>query len=843
MFNHCRNLTYLNLKSFDTSKVKYMNKMFYSCSSLISLELNNFDTSEVKDMSKMFRECKNLKYIYNTTFVVPNVISMDSMFYECISLILFEVNFFNSSNLVSISFMFYKCSSLTSLDLYNFDISNVERMNGVFVFCENLMYINVQSLNTSKVKDMNDLFNRCYSITSLDLNGFNTSNVESMNFMFSGCTSLAYLNLKSFETSKVKYMNNMFQSCTSLISLDLNNFDVSKVISMNSFFANCNNLKYFNINIFNAKKLTNMGSMFYKCSSLISISTSFFTTSVLSQMSSMFYNCSSLISLDLFNINTSNVENMNSMFHGCTNLRYININSFSTSKVTDMGLMFYDCHSLTCLDLHNFNTSEVTSMNKMFYGCSSLISLNIDNFSLSKANNIINMFHGCRPLISLNLFKLNTHLSSQNMFSNCNPKLIYCIDDSKSYSYLTQLHGYNNCSDICFTYPGHKFIIQKNKCIDKCENDDIYKYEYNNICYSYCPNETYINYQTKECLEYIPEGYHLKIHDNKTIYKCDNKCYNCSFESMLSNLCTSCNGKNNYYPVESQNSSFIECLNSNNSDGFYLDNKTYTYKECFPSCKKCHTLGDINVHNCIECKNNYTFINNSNCFEICRYYYFFNSLNEYKCTSKKECPSDFNKLIKDKNQCIDNCTKDEKYKYEYKNVCYEYVIEDTVIPSYSELIDNKNRENLTQYNISDILYKIINNRDKHNNNDLLLKLKEVFINGKLNPPIINIIEDDEEDIKILDNGINYQFTSTFNQNKNDNYKIKYYYTPSYDQNSINYNKTNSKILLGQCEFILRNYYKISEKIPLYIYIVDIYVEGYLIPIVEYEVYDLKQENN
>ena len=36
-------------------------------------------------------------------------------------------------------------------------------------------------------------------------------------------------------------------------------------------------------------------------------------------------------------------------------------------------------------------------------------------------------------------------------------------------------------------------IREKKKCIDTCENDDIYKYEYNNTCYKECPNNTIAN--------------------------------------------------------------------------------------------------------------------------------------------------------------------------------------------------------------------------------------------------------------------------------------------------------------------------------------------------------------
>ena len=49
-----------------------------------------------------------------------------------------------------------------------------------------------------------------------------------------------------------------------------------------------------------------------------------------------------------------------------------------------------------------------------------------------------------------------------------------------------------------------------------------------------------------------------------------------------------------------------------------------------------------------------------------------NSIIIYKCTENQNCPEKYNKIIKQKNKCIDECTKDDIYKYEYNYACYEY---------------------------------------------------------------------------------------------------------------------------------------------------------------------------
>ena len=38
---------------------------------------------------------------------------------------------------------------------------------------------------------------------------------------------------------------------------------------------------------------------------------------------------------------------------------------------------------------------------------------------------------------------------------------------------------------------------------------------------------------------------------------------------------------------------------------------------------------------------------------------------------KKECSGNYNKLILEKSKCVKKCAQDNKYKFEFKNRCYE----------------------------------------------------------------------------------------------------------------------------------------------------------------------------
>ena len=96
------------------------------------------------------------------------------------------------------------------------------------------------------------------------------------------------------------------------------------------------------------------------------------------------------------------------------------------------------------------------------------------------------------------------------------------------------------------------------------------------------------------------------------------------------------------------------------------------YKPCYPSCKTCNSSGDEINHNCIECNDNYIFELNyshsKNCYNS-SYYYNIDTISTQllQFTSTYECPKYYNTLIPDKKECIDNCTKDNYYKYEFNN--------------------------------------------------------------------------------------------------------------------------------------------------------------------------------
>ena len=465
MFYGCHNLKNLNLSNFDTSEVELMDAMFYNLISLENLDINSFSTSKVTNMSFMFQNCNKLKSLDLSHFDTKNVISMiqmfalctsldfldisnfdtskvttmRSMFYDCENLEVLNLSNFNTPNLANMAYIFSKCKALKYLNISNFDTSQVTDMYASFSFCESLKKLDLSNFNTPKVINMSSMFYECFSMSSLDVSNFNTENVKLMSQMFYNCRSLPSLDLSSFHTPKAEIMNFMFFNCCSMKTLNVSNFDTTQVTDMEKMFCLCKSLDYLDLSSFYTPKVKNMNYMFFNCESMKNLNVSNFDTTQVTIMDQMFCYCKSLNYLDLSSFYTPNVVNMNNMFYSCEKLASLNISNFNTTLITNMAQMFYNCKSLIYLDLSSFNTSNVKTMGLMFYDCQSLKSLDISNFDTSNVVYMNYMFWHCLSLASLNLdydnsnennlvessrinrakFRTNLVINMDSMLANC----------------------------------------------------------------------------------------------------------------------------------------------------------------------------------------------------------------------------------------------------------------------------------------------------------------------------------------------------------------------------------------------------------------------------------------
>jgi hypothetical protein len=233
-----------------------------------------------------------------------------------------------------------------------------------------------------------------------------------------------------------------------------------------------------------------------------------------------------------------------------------------------------------------------------------------------------------------------------------------------------------------------------------------------------------------------------------------------------------------------------------------------------------------------------------NCYKNCSHYHYYDiNLNKSYCTEYDHCPEIYKKLILDKSECIDNCSRDAIYIYEYENKCYNESPFGKINNSYNNFYDNlltyefstnsqsnsintntaqiTNKPDFNNYSEkfsysqsntikkTDIIYYKYNNT---NETELDSNFIEKFIKG------IDIEKIDQGNIKILEKGdLSIILTST---------KIQ----------KIDENTNNITIDLKECEYILKDFYNISYNSPLYILKYIFEEKGMKIPKVEYEIY-------
>ena len=420
-------------------------KLNYESEIILTIKGNNTQpilNKKTIELSDLYVKYHNYTFNETPSEILVNGNKINIIDFYVYNLTLDENNItikFNKT-LENCNVMFAGLTNITKIYFKKFDFSGTN-MIGMFYECKNLISLDLSNFKISSATTLNHMFRNCYKLKTLDLSNLNTSSVTSMHCLFNGCTNLISLNLSNFDTSSVTDMEYMFSSCFKLSSLDLRNFNTSKA--------------------------TSLAYMFNRCYNLTSLDLSNFDTSSVTRMHYLFRYCRTLTSLDLSNFNTSSVMTMNLMFSNSSNLITLNLSNFDTSSVTGMLSMFEGCNSLISLDLRNINTSNVKRMDSMFKNCNNLIFLDLSKFNTSsvKKKNYMNY-----------------------IFDGFNTNFIYCISNYTPNNLISKLNSYNftnNCSDVCFD-EYKKIIYDIKKCVFNCT--DNYKLEYNNICYSSCPD-------------------------------------------------------------------------------------------------------------------------------------------------------------------------------------------------------------------------------------------------------------------------------------------------------------------------------------------------------------------
>ena len=271
--------------------------------------------------------------------------------------------------------------------------------------------------------------------------------------------------------------------------------------------------------------------------------------------------------------------------------------------------------------------------------------------------------------------------------------------------------------------------------------------------------------------------------------------------------------------------------------------------------------GDDIINNCINCNSEYPFgiskNNYLNCYKNCTYYYYFDKFGNYTCTETDLCPEEYNKLIIDKRECINNCELDNEYKYEFINKCYSKCPKEL-----KESINNK------YYCVCDEEkpFVIIETEECVEYCDINTFLNSCIINyiGEIyEENNLNFTEENKEKLEEIKKAQEIKIQDIILKNFEKGFTLENYDTSELDKGNDlvtklekmvitltttdnqkkNKNDNSSKVDIGQCEDILRGVYNITEDKKLYMKKIDVFQEGMKIPKIEYDIYGQLNESN
>lgn len=440
MFCGCKNIKYLDLRDFDSSKVTTMSQMFYIVGGNLETVLHNFDTSNVTNMGQMFSNCTKLRNLDVSGFNTAKVRNMGHMFYAYNGDNL-DVSNFDVSACTSFGGMFFACEKLKTLDVSNWNPISATSFNSMFERCYALETLDTSNWHTDSATSMTNMFCSCKKLQTLDFSNFSFENVTTMsgfckdavaltsvtfpeqpNFnkcttmtqMFSAAGKLSSFNMTNWYCPVLTSVTSMLSGQRSLTEVSMSGWYAPQLTSLNSLFLNCASLKEVDFSDASLGEIKNISSLFNGCSSLTSINWADVDLTSLTAMAATFKNCKKLTNIDLSMMQTGNVTTMAELFMGCSGLKELDVSGLDTHSVTTMASMFQNCSGITELDVSTFDTENVQSMSAMFREMTLLTSLNIQGMDTSNVTNMYAMFYGLRAISELDVSSMNTS-SATNM--------------------------------------------------------------------------------------------------------------------------------------------------------------------------------------------------------------------------------------------------------------------------------------------------------------------------------------------------------------------------------------------------------------------------------------------
>jgi len=208
----------------------------------------------------------------------------------------------------------------------------------------------------------------------------------------------------------------------------------------------------------------------------------------------------------------------------------------------------------------------------------------------------------------------------------------------------------------------------------------------------------------------------------------------------------------------------------------------FSVKNCYKTCQTCSHYGNHINHHCETCSTDFP-------------------LNEFN--NFNNCDSLTNEIIS--TQLIEDNTQN-----------LSYIAQDIVSETTQSQVNKCQIKALFK---KECFYS--ENYSK-TNKDLIKEINKSFEEHSLDELLDDLIETNQ-DLFIEEENALYQITTSYNQN-----------------NKIYYNL--SSIILGKCEQILKSKNNLTENESLIIFKVESYIEGYNIPLIDYEIYNPRTKN-
>ena len=541
MFSGCRRLQKINFGNINTSSVNNMESLFSGCSLLTSIDLSNFDTSKVETMKKMFLDCSNIKNINFGDIDTSSVGNLESLFSGCSSIEYLNLSGFDTNKVTNIKFMFDDCVSLNCLNLKKFKfIESVDATSAFKNVPQNAKYCIEDVETIPKLK--NNIISNCDEICFKEL--------KQKEFFLDNCMLLPNI---------YKYNNTCYPVCPNNTYAIYNNIE-KKIIDIFADNSNKIELDIFNqADSFSEKKINTKIDNKIECYDKTpegyyldienKVYKKCFETCKFcdGKGNKTINNCKECISNFTFLNETQYNTNC---YEKCEYYYFNESNEYHCTKNYDCPEQYNKLiiNKSKCIDeCKNDESYKYEYNNNCYQECPNgtyILEKKQDNKCYDQAiegyylNLDKKIFEECYTTCKTCIIggdKTNNNCSrckEEFMLYKNNMNISNCYEKCDYYYYFDELNEYH-CNATC--PEKYKLILNKSKCIDYCENDDIYKYEYNNTCYRECPNGTYkLEVDNYICYDEAPEGYYLD-RDEQILKKCYETCYTCDIGGNKTN--------------------------------------------------------------------------------------------------------------------------------------------------------------------------------------------------------------------------------------------------------------------------------------------------------------------